>query len=69
MTKKLILILSLFVAMCGIKANAGEVNYKVIPRPQSVELQKGAFTLNAKVKISYPKGDADMARNAQFLKD
>ena len=69
MTKKLILILSLFVAMCGIKANAGEVNYKVIPLPQSVELQKGAFTLNAKVKISYPKGDADMARNAQFLKD
>ena len=68
MNKKLILLIILLLGI-SVGAMASEVNYNVIPMPQNVVAQKGAFTLNANVKISYPKGDADMARNAQFLKE
>lgn len=45
-------------------------NYNVIPSVESIALSKGEpFNLNSSVKISFPKGDEAMQKNAQFLAD
>jgi hexosaminidase len=46
------------------------VDYQVIPLPNSVQFQGGAaYELQPGVKVYYPKKNADMQRNAQFLSD
>lgn len=46
------------------------VDYQVIPLPASIQLQGGAaFELNSAVTVYYPKKNAAMQRNAQYLSD
>ncbi|MHB9055303.1 MAG: glycoside hydrolase family 20 protein [Paludibacteraceae bacterium] len=50
--------------------HAVEANYRVIPLPGSIRLEKTTgFTLNEKTKIVYPKGNDKMKRNAEFLSE
>ena len=43
-------------------------DYRVVPLPNEITPMEGkAFTLDNRVKILYPEGDADMQRNAGFL--
>lgn len=45
-----------------------EADYQIIPLPQNIVPSEGAsFTLNGKVQILYPEGNAKMERNARFL--
>lgn len=48
-----------------------EASYDVIPMPQSITLTESSepFVLHSGTQISYTAGNADMERNAQFLKD
>ena len=48
-----------------------EASYDVIPMPQSITLTESSepFVLHSGAQISYTAGNADMERNAQFLKD
>ena len=48
-----------------------EASYDVIPMPQSITLTEGSepFVLHSGTQINYTAGNADMERNAQFLKD
>lgn len=43
-------------------------NYEVVPLPQQITtLSDDPFVLSNGMKVSYPAGDADMKRNAEFL--
>lgn len=55
---------------CGHNANQTAV-YSVIPLPASIEenTEVAGFNLNGNTRISYPKGNADLERNAGFLRD
>lgn len=45
-------------------------SFRVIPLPNQIEtLKEKGFTLNEKTKITYPKNNEKMARNAAFLSD
>ena len=48
-----------------------EASYDVIPMPQSITLTEGSepFVLHSGTQINYTAGNADMERNAQFLKE
>lgn len=48
-----------------------EASYDVIPMPQSITLTESSepFVLHSGTQISYTAGNADMERNAQFLKE
>ena len=52
-------------------APTSEASYDVIPMPQSITLAESSepFVLHSGTQISYTAGNADMERNAQFLKD
>lgn len=41
--------------------------YDIVPLPQSIQPAKGEFTLAASMPVAYPKGNAEMKRNAEFL--
>lgn len=41
--------------------------YDVVPLPQSIQPTKGEFSLSESMPIAYPKGNAEMKRNAEFL--
>lgn len=41
--------------------------YDFVPLPQSIQPAKGEFTLAASMPVAYPKGNAEMKRNAEFL--
>ena len=60
---------ALFLAMvCGqVQAT---VDYQVIPLPANIQLQGGeAYKLQPGVTVYYPKKNAEMQRNAQYLSD
>ena len=45
-----------------------EANYDIIPSPKEVQLNDAdAFVLDAKTKVYYEAGNADLQRNAEFL--
>jgi len=53
-----------------IVAAADTADYNVVPLPKQIVETKGKpFLLDGNVKIVYPSGNDDMARNAQFLAD
>lgn len=67
--KRLHFLLSLFVFPTLLFAQA-EADFNVVPQPQSVTLtDKPGFVLDAGTRIVYPEGDADMERNAAFLRE
>lgn len=41
--------------------------YDIVPLPQSILPTKGEFSLSESMPIAYPKGNAEMKRNAEFL--
>lgn len=48
--------------------NTLQGDYNVVPLPQEITMGNGqSFTLNASVKIYYPQGNEQMAKNASFL--
>lgn len=58
-------LLALAAACSSVQQSA---DYRVVPLPNEITPMKGkAFTLDNRVKILYPEGDADMQRNAGFL--
>lgn len=58
-------LLALAAACSSVQQSA---DYRVVPLPNEITLMEGkAFTLDNRVKILYPEGDADMQRNAGFL--
>ena len=58
-------LLALAVACSSVQQSA---DYRVVPLPNEITPMEGkAFTLDNRVKILYPEGDADMQRNAGFL--
>ena len=69
MNKKIILCLIWCLIWCGWgTAPAQNGNFRVIPLPKEIKSLPGAsFQINAKTCIAYPKGNADMKRNAEFL--
>lgn len=56
-------------ALCGAgQLSAQKADFHVVPLPREVKTLNGApFTLTATTRISYPKGDAVLRRNAEFL--
>ena len=68
--KRATFILTLLALLIHVTAMA-EVNYQVIPLPQSIELDKsGKQTLLIKGQsVSYPAGNALMKRNAEFAQE
>lgn len=58
-------LLALAAACSSVQQSA---DYRVVPLPNEITPMEGkAFTLDNRVKILYPEGDADMQRNAGFL--
>ena len=58
-------LLALAAACSSVQQSA---DYRVVPLPNEITSMEGkAFTLDNRVKILYPEGDADMQRNAGFL--
>lgn len=58
-------LLALVAACSSVQQSA---DYRVVPLPNEITPMEGkAFTLDNRVKILYPEGDADMQRNAGFL--
>lgn len=58
-------LLALAAACSSVQQSA---DYCVVPLPNEITPMEGkAFTLDNRVKILYPEGDADMQRNAGFL--
>lgn len=58
-------LLALAAACSSVQKSA---DYRVVPLPNEITPMDGeAFTLDNRVKILYPEGDADMQRNAGFL--
>ena len=70
-------LLSILIGLVALTANAQKADkhdqISVIPRPQYFEQipeqQRHTFTINAKTVITYPKGDTQMQRNAEFLSE
>lgn len=66
---------ALMLALCtGMAACSGghavKGDYGIVPLPQEVTLQNSpAFVLKPSVRIGYPEGNEQMARNAAFLAD
>ncbi len=69
--KKITLTALAFVVIAGSTSIfAEDANYRVIPLPNSIKVEKGnGFTLNANTKIVYPKGNEKMKKNAELLSD
>ncbi len=68
--KKIALSVMAVVLMTGATSSfAATADYQVVPLPSSIKKEKGAFTLDAKTKIVYPKGNLKMAKNAELLSD
>lgn len=56
-----------FVFSCSSKQETAD--YRVVPLPKTISVQTGKpFVLDNQVRILYPEGNADMKRNAEFLK-
>lgn len=57
-----------FVFSCSSKQETAD--YRVVPLPGTISVQTGKpFVLDNQVRILYPEGNADMKRNAEFLKE
>lgn len=68
--KKVLLALSLAVAVFTSTAQTVSADYQVVPLPQTIGLQKGeSFVLSAKTTISCASADPQLQRNAEFLRD
>lgn len=61
--------LALLVALASCSTNLPRADYHVIPLPATIQpaTNGAAFVLNASVKVTFPQGDADLERNAQFF--
>lgn len=56
-----------FVFSCSSKQETAD--YRVVPLPKTISVETGKpFVLDNQVRILYPEGNADMKRNAEFLK-
>lgn len=58
-------ILTILLLLCATLANAQ--TYDIVPLPRSIQPFGGQLVLNKTVQVTYPYGDNDMRRNAQFL--
>ena len=66
--RKTLLQLAGLLYLTSLFATSPEVNYRVVPLPNEINLQNGkAFQLDASVKIVYPAGNKKMQKNAAFL--
>lgn len=61
----------LFVIACQTSTETtSKADYQVIPMPQQIAYEKaGHFSLNASTKITYPKGNEALEKNAKFLSE
>lgn len=60
--------LALLLGLTPLSTSAQNANFNVVPQPKQVKYTKaGNFELTAKTLISYPRGDKQMRRNAEFL--
>lgn len=61
---------SIAILFASCSQNEVTANYGVIPLPQSVNtVDDGSFTLNNKTTIAYTEGNADLQRDAEFLRE
>ena len=64
-------IFGILLLCCGILScsdNTPQADYRVVPLPQEITEKSGSdFVLNAETQIVYPKDNAVMKRNAEFL--
>ena len=62
-------LLSVAIAMASLSLQAADVNYHVVPLPQSITAEKGAaFVLDGNTAVYVASADEAMLRNAAFLK-
>ncbi len=59
--------LAFFALSFAFPALAQKADYQVVPLPRHVQEQVGEFVLQNGVKVMYPKGNAKMQNNADFL--
>lgn len=60
--------IAVLAAFCPVSSRAQNADFHVVPMPKEVKATKaGSFNLEEKTLISYPKGDKDMRRNAEYL--
>ena len=63
------ILLSVALMMVSIALHATDANYRVVPLPQSITMQKGdAFVLDGTTSVLSLSTDEAMQRNVQFLK-
>ena len=63
------ILLSVALMMASIALHATDANYRVVPLPQSITMQKGdAFVLDGTTSVLSLSTDEAMQRNVQFLK-
>ena len=63
-------IAALFLASASWNAAAQTADFRIVPLPNQVRTtQQAPFSLTAQTVIVYPKGNAEMQRNARFLAD
>ena len=61
-------IAALFLASASWNAAAQTADFRIVPLPNQVRTtQQAPFSLTAQTVIVYPKGNAEMQRNARFL--
>lgn len=64
-------IITMFASCDIVKEPSVSADYQIVPLPKSIQQQKEKqpFLLNPTTKISYPKGDEALKKNAEFLSE
>lgn len=66
--KQTFIMLATMLCFAAFQTFAENADYRVVPLPDQINLQNGkSFTISKKTKITYPKGNEKLKRNAAFL--